>query len=195
MMEQLKKIWNKIMPYVVVVAIPVILGLFVLLLFIPSHHRQPSPAPNNVGNNNPEITSSFSVAPKTSPDDSDLVIEHHYKATIDGEVVTVPIHNVSNPNPVPVPVSNPDTVHSLGSSVSFGSTATYKQELDLTPLLSDYEHKKNWEVGAGVGCHDGDVYFPVSIQRNFSRGAVEGVVHLSDSGSVNGGEVLFKKRF
>lgn len=187
MMEQLKKIWNKIMPYVVVVAIPVILGLFVLLLFIPSSHRQSSPAPNNVGNNNPEITSSFSVAPKTSPDDSDLVIEHHYKATIDGEVVTVPIHNVSNPNPVPV--SNTDTAHSLGSSVSFS------QELDLTPLLSDYEHKKNWEVGAGVGCHDGDVYFPVSVQRNFSRGAVEGVVHLSDSGSVNGGEVLFKKRF
>ena len=142
----------------------------------------PSPAPNNTGSN-PQISSSFSVVPKSN---SDLVIEHHYKATIDGEVVNVPIHTVSNPVPVP----NPDNSSSLGNTVS------YKQELDLTPLLSDYEHKKNWEVGAGVGCHYGDVYFPVSVQRNFSHDrAVEGVVHLSDSGSVTGGEVLYKHRF
>ena len=188
MMEQLKKIWNKIMPYVVV-AIPVILGLLVCL-FIPSnHHSSPNPTPNNVGNHNPQINSSFSVVPKS---DSDLVIEHHYKATIDGEVVSVPIHTVSNPVPVPNGsiATYPDNPSSLGNTVSFS------QELDLTPLLSDYEHKKNWEVGAGVGCHDGDVYFPVSVQRNFRHDrAVEGVVHLSDSGSVTGGEVLYKHRF
>lgn len=190
MMEQLKKIWDKIMPYVVVLT-PVVLALFIFV-FLPSRSSSPSPAPNpnsGVNPSNPQITSSLSVVPKTIPSDSDLVIEHHYKATIDGEVVNVPIRTVSNPNSNPVSVSNPDTANSLGSSVSF------KQELDLTPLLSDYEHKKNWEVGAGVGCHDGDVYFPVSVQRNFSRGAVEGVVHLSDSGSVNGGEVLYKHRF
>lgn len=170
----------------IVVLIPVVLALFGFVVFRSHSSPSPNPAPHSGGN--PEITSSFSVVPKTSPDDSDLVIEHHYKATIDGEVVNVPIRNVSNPTSV----SSPDNVD---NSVSFGSTATYKQELDLTPLLSDYEHKKNWEVGAGVGCHDGDVYFPVSVQRNFSRGAVEGVVHLSDSGSVTGGEVLYKHRF
>lgn len=172
------------------VLIAVISVVIVVVLF--SHSTAPNPV-NGVNSSpnsgNPQINSSFSVVPKSSPEDSDLVIEHHYKATIDGEVVNVPIRNVSNPNPV----SSPDNVD---SSVSFGSTATYKQELDLTPLLSDYEHKKNWEVGAGVGCHDGDVYFPVSVQRNLSHDrAVEGIVHLSDSGSVNGGEVLFKKRF
>lgn len=187
--------WKNLMKEIavwIVFLTPIVLALFILV-FLPSN-RNSSHAPNNTGNSgvngvnssNPQISSSFSVAPKTSPDDSDLVIEHHYKATIDGEVVNVPIHTVSNPVPVP----NPDNPSSLGNTVS------YKQELDLTPLLSDYEHKTNWEVGAGVGCHDGDVYFPVSVQRNLSHDrAVEGVVHLSDSGSVNGGEVLFKKRF
>lgn len=186
--------WKNLMKEIVVwivVLTPVVLALFVLV-FLPSRsHSSPSPAPNT-GNevpsgSNPQINSSFSVVPKTSPDDSDLVIEHHYKATIDGEVVNVPIRTVSTHTPS---VSN--TSSSLGNTVSYG----YKQELDLTPLLSDYEHKTNWEVGAGVGCHDGDVYFPVSVQRNLSHDrAVEGIVHLSDSGSVNGGEVLFKKRF
>lgn len=184
--------WKNLMKEIAawfVVLTPVVLVLFGFV-FLPS--RSSSPSPNPDSGSNPQISSSFSVVPKTSPEDSDLVIEHHYKATIDGEVVNVPIHTVSNSGSGynPVSVSNPDTTNSLGSSVY------YKQELDLTPLLSDYEHKKNWEVGAGVGCHDGDVYFPVSVQRNFSHDrAVEGVVHLSDSGSVNGGEVLFKKRF
>ena len=184
--------WKNLMKEIavwIVVITHVVLSLFILV-FLPSRsHSSPSPvngvnsSPNNT---NPQISSSFSVVPKSSPDDSDLVIEHHYKATIDGEVVNVPIRTVSNP-----PSDNVDNTDSLNSS-----KVEYKQELDLTPLLSDYEHKKNWEVGAGVGCHDGDVYFPVSVQRNFSHDrAVEGVVHLSDSGSVNGGEVLFKKRF
>lgn len=171
-----------------VLIVSVVIGIVCTVVLF-SFHSSTAPvngvksSPNNDGN--PNISSSFSVVPKTSPEDSDLVIEHHYKATIDGEVVNVPIRNVSNPNSV----SSPDNVD---NSVSFG----YKQELDLTPLLSDYEHKKNWEVGAGVGCHDGDVYFPVSVQRNLSHDrAVEGVIHLSDSGSVNGGEVFFKKRF
>ena len=170
-----------------VLIISVVIGIvctIVLFSFHSSFNSSTAPVPNS--GSNPQINSSFSVVPKSSPEDSDLVIEHHYKATIDGEVVNVPIHTVSNS----VPVSNPDNPSSLGNTVSFS------QELDLTPLLSDYEHKKNWEVGAGVGCHDGDVYFPVSVQRNFSHDrAVEGVVHLSDSGSVTGGEVLYKHRF
>ena len=179
-----------------VLIISVVIGIVCIIVlvnvvnyFSVRSSTSPNPVPSG---SNPQISSSFSVVPKSSPEDSDLVIEHHYKATIDGEVVNVPIRTVSNP----VPVSNPDNPSSLGNTVSYGSTATYKQELDLTPLLSDYEHKKNWEVGAGVGCHDGDVYFPVSVQRNFSHDrAVEGVVHLSDSGSVTGGEVLYKHRF
>lgn len=178
--------WKNLMKELVawiVILVPIVLGLFVFI-FLPSRSSSPSPAPNSVGN--PQINSSLSVVPKSSPSDSDLIVEHHYKATIDGETVNIPIRVVSSPDS-----SSSDVVNS-----SDGVTATYKQELDLTPLLSDYEHKTNWEVGVGVGCHDSDVYFPVSIQRNLSHDrAVEGVVHVSDSGEVNGGEVLLKKRF
>ena len=184
-----------------VLIISVVIGIVctIVLVNVVNYFSVRSSTSPNTGNevpsgSNPQISSSFSVVPKSSPEDSDLVIEHHYKATIDGETVNVPIRTVSNVNGVnssPAPsVPNTDNPSSLGNTVS------YKQELDLTPLLSDYEHKKNWEVGAGVGCHDGDVYFPVSVQRNFSHDrAVEGVVHLSDSGSVTGGEVLYKHRF
>ena len=169
-----------------VVLIPIVLSLFVFVF--PHRSSSPAPSPNSAGN--PEITSSLSVVPKTSPSDSDLIVEHHYKATIDGETVNIPIrvvHSVDSSGSV-----NNGVVSDSGSGV----TATYKQELDLTPLLSQYEHKTNWEVGVGVGSHDGDVYFPVFIQRNLSHDrAVEGVVHLSDSGKVNGGEVLYKHRF
>lgn len=167
----------------IVVLVPIVLALFVFV-FLPSRHSSPSPSPKG---GNPQIDSSLSVVPKSNPSDSDLVVEHHYKATIDGEVVNIPIRTVNSDSGS----ADSPVVVDTGSGV----TATYKQELDLTPLLSDYEHKTNWEVGVGIGSHSGDVYYPVSIQRNLSNdSAVEGVVHISDSGKVDGGEVLFKKR-
>lgn len=135
-----------------------------------------------------DSVSSLTVTPKK--DDNDLLITHTYKATIDGEVVNVPIRTVSNPiySSVSNPVSSPDTVSS-GNSVSF------KQELDLTPLVKDYEKKKNWEIGTGIGVHDNDVYIPISLQRNFSKDkALECIVQVEDKG-ITGGEVLYKKRF
>ena len=175
----------------IVVLVPIVLALY-LFVFLPSRHS--SPSPNSGGNPqidsaNPEISSSLSVVPK-SKGDSDLVVEHHYKATIDGEVVNIPIKTVASP------VVVDDSSSPSLSGDNSGYTAHYKQELDLTPLLSDYEHKTNWEVGVGIGSHSGDVYYPMSIQRNLSNDrAVEGVVHISDTGKVDGGEVLFKKRF
>ena len=171
----------------IVVLVPIVLALFVFV-FLPSSRHSPSPAPHSGGN--PSISGQLSVVPKTNSDD--LVVEHHYKATIDGEVVNIPIKTVTSP----VVVDGSSSGQLSSGDSSDGYTAHYKQELDLTPLLSDYEHKTNWEVGVGIGSHSGDVYYPVSIQRNLSNDrAVEGVVHLSDSGKVDGGEVLFKKRF
>lgn len=166
----------------------------VVVLLLSFHYRSSrsssSPSPNS--GSNPQIDSSLSVVPKSKGDSDDLVVEHHYKATIDGEVVNIPIRTIDSGS-----VDSPDVVDN-GSGVSGASsfTAHYKQELDLTPLLSEYEHKTNWEVGAGIGSHDGDVYYPVSVQRNLSHDrAVEGVVHISDSGKVDGGEVLYKHKF
>lgn len=176
----------------IVVLVPIV-SAFYLFVY---RHSSPSPAPHSGGN--PSISGQLSVVPKTNSDSDDLVVEHHYKATIDGEVVNIPIKTVTSP--VVVDGSSSGQLSSGDSSdgVSGASsyTAHYKQELDLTPLLSKYEQKTNWEVGIGIGSHSGDVYYPVSIQRNLSNDrAVEGVVHISDSGKVDGGEVLFKKRF
>lgn len=176
----------------IVVLVPIVLALFVFV-YLPSRRSSPSPVPNSSGN--PQIDSSLSVVPK-SKGDSDLVVEHHYKATIDGEVVNIPIKTVASP--VVVDDSSSPSLSGDNSGVSGASsyTAHYKQELDLTPLLSDYEHKTNWEVGVGIGSHSGDVYYPMSIQRNLSNDrAVEGVVHISSGGKVDGGEVLYKHRF
>lgn len=167
----------------------------VVVLLLSFHYRSSrsssSPSPNS--GSNPQIDSSLSVVPKTNSDSDDLVVEHHYKATIDGEVVNIPIKTVTAPS-YSGGVVNSNSGD--GVTASNGITATYKQELDLTPLLSDYEHKTNWEVGIGIGSHSGDVYYPVSVQRNLSHDrAVEGVVHISDSGKVDGGEVLYKARF
>lgn len=162
----------------------------VVVLLLSFHHRSSrsssSPSPNSGGN--PVVNSSLSVVPKTNSDSDDLVVEHHYKATIDGEVVNIPIKTIDSGD------SSPSG--QLSGDSGSGVTAHYKQELDLTPLLSDYEHKTNWEVGIGIGSHSGDVYYPVSVQRNLSHDrAVEGVVHISDSGKVDGGEVLYKHKF
>ena len=179
--------WKNLMKEIVawiVVLVPIVLALYLFVFLPSSRHSSPSPSPQG---GNPQIDSSLSVVPK-SKGDSDLVVEHHYKATIDGEVVNIPIRTVDSGD------SSPSG--QLSGDSGSGVTAHYKQELDLTPLLSDYEHKTNWEVGIGIGSHSGDVYYPVSVQRNLSHGrAVEGVVHISDSGKVDGGEVLYKHKF
>ena len=127
-----------------VLIISVVIGIVctIVLVNVVNYFSVRSSTSPNTGNevpsgSNPQISSSFSVVPKSSPEDSDLVIEHHYKATIDGEVVNVPIRTVSNVNGV-----NPSPAPSVSNtSSSLGNTVSYKQELDLTPLLSDYEHK------------------------------------------------------
>lgn len=125
-----------------------------------------------------DSVSSLTVTPKKDDNDNDLLITHTYKATIDNEVVKIPVRTVPTDSSAP----NSDTV-------------TFKQELDLTPLVKDYEKKKNWEIGTGIGVHDNDVYIPISLQRNFSKDkALECIVQVEDKG-ITGGEVLYKKRF
>lgn len=55
---------------------------------------------------------------------------------------------------------------------------------------------RNWYIGAGVGWHKGDLYIPVSAQRNFSKdAAIEAQAHvnLSDVKDINGGQVMYKR--
>ncbi len=53
---------------------------------------------------------------------------------------------------------------------------------------------RNWYVGTGIGWHDGQVYMPVSLQRNFSKdAALEWEAHLDGDMNVNGGEIKYKR--
>ena len=55
----------------------------------------------------------------------------------------------------------------------------------------------NWELGVGMGIHDGNPYIPVSLQRNYSKShSVAAELHydLKDN-KVNGGEVQWKVHF
>ena len=50
---------------------------------------------------------------------------------------------------------------------------------------------KNWEWGGGIGWHGGDTYYPISLQRNFSKDmALEAEYHAG--GKQEGGEVKYK---
>lgn len=56
---------------------------------------------------------------------------------------------------------------------------------------------RNWEMGVGIGVHEGDYYVPVSLQRNYSRNhSVEVEVHLKPTQKiVDGGEVKWNTHF
>lgn len=56
---------------------------------------------------------------------------------------------------------------------------------------------RNWELGTGMGVHDGKAYIPVSLQRNYKKDrsvVLELHYDLKDN-KVNGGEVQWKVHF
>lgn len=56
---------------------------------------------------------------------------------------------------------------------------------------------RNWEIGMGVGRHEGDTYIPLSIQRNYDKAhSVALEAHFSvDRGEFNGAEIQYKIHF
>ena len=54
---------------------------------------------------------------------------------------------------------------------------------------------RNWDISTGIDTHDGSVYIPVELQRNYSKDhAIAAEIHIKlsgkdDSKKVNGGEV------
>lgn len=107
---------------------------------------------------------SLGASYKVSEADADLKVTQTYKAEVNGQTVVAPIKGVDNGK---------------------GVQGTITQEIDLKPIvqlqreLDKKEFQKNWEVGAGVGIHNGDLYVPVEIQRNYAKDkAMSLEVHL-----------------
>ena len=75
--------------------------------------------------------------------------------------------------------------------------AEQPENKDVPVGIYKINNYRNWELGAGMGIHDGKAYIPVSLQRNYSKNhsiAVELHYDLKDN-KVNGGEVQWKAHF
>ena len=170
----------------------VVIVLVVSLVFYGFHHRKP----NNTQNEQPnqqlstiiQQDTTISLKPKTSKDDVDLEVNQRYKASINGTTVEIPL------------VTTGTTDSSKNNKVSVS------QEIDMTKVINtaltlerqkvQQEYKKNWEIGIGIGQHNGDLYVPLELQRNYAKDrAVSIEVHMDTNGSVNGYELKHKWKF
>ena len=75
--------------------------------------------------------------------------------------------------------------------------AAQPENKDVPVGIYKINNYRNWELGVGMGVHDGKTYIPVSLQRNYSKShSVAAELHydLKDN-KVNGGEVQWKVHF
>lgn len=75
--------------------------------------------------------------------------------------------------------------------------AAQPENKDVPVGIYKINNYHNWELGVGMGIHDGKTYLPVSLQRNYSKShSVAAELHydLKDN-KVNGGEVQWKVHF
>ena len=75
--------------------------------------------------------------------------------------------------------------------------AAQPENKDVPVGIYKINNYRNWELGVGMGIHDGKTYIPVSLQRNYSKShSVAAELHydLKDN-KVNGGEVQWKVHF
>lgn len=141
-----------------------------------------SPLPTT--NKQLSTTTSLSVTPKDSPEAPDLTITQKYVASINNKKVEVPITNVPQGN---------TTSASTTSATPY--TASVQQEVDITPLVNLMVPR--WELGVGLGRHEGDTYIPVSVQRNYNHNkAFQLELHIDPSNQkVTGAALQHKWRF
>ena len=127
-------------------------------------------------------TSHLKVAPKETPEDSDLVVTQKYIATINNKKVEVPVIDKTTPA-------------SASTTSATLYTATLQQEVDITPLVAHMVPR--WELGVGLGRQGSDTYIPVSMQRNYTyKKAIQIELHIDPRNQkVSGVEIQHKWRF
>lgn len=114
-------------------------------------------------------TGTITVTPNKEPNDV-LVIHESLVASNGHRRVEVPIRNTKTPIATP----NSDNYNSDNPN---NKTVTYENKIDVSALVRPLVPK--WEIGTGVGTHRGDVYVPVSVQRDYKVDkAVRVEVHL-----------------
>lgn len=137
----------------------------------------------------PSMTTEITATSKTNTSDPDLILNNRYHAVINGTDVQIPVKDKN------IKERLKDTHSSPSTSSSTSTTARVDQTLDLTPLFKDYEKKRKWEMGIGVGRVSNEWYVPIEIQRNF--GYDKGVslqLNVKDN-KVDGFQTSYKIRF
>lgn len=137
----------------------------------------------------PSMTTEITAASKTNTFDPDLILNNRYHAVINGTDVQIPVKDKN------IKETLKDTPSSPSPSSYTSTTARVDQTLDLTPLFKDYEKKRKWEMGIGVGRVSNEWYVPIEIQRNF--GYDKGVsfqLNVKDN-KVDGFQANYKIRF
>lgn len=137
----------------------------------------------------PSMTTEITATSKTNTSDPDLILNNRYHAVINGTDVQIPVKDKN------IKEQLKDTPSSPSTSSSTSTTARVDQTLDLTPLFKDYEKKRKWEMGIGVGRVSNEWYVPIEIQRNF--GYDKGVsfqLNVNDN-KVDGFQTSYKIRF
>lgn len=137
----------------------------------------------------PSMSTEITATSKTNTSDPDLILNNRYHAVINGTDVQIPVKDKN------IKEQLKDTPSSPSPSPSTSTTARVDQTLDLTPLFKDYEKKRKWEMGIGVGRVSNEWYVPIEIQRNF--GYDKGVsfqLNVKDN-KVDGFQASYKIRF
>lgn len=157
-------------------------GLFLTLLIIiitgvfkhwysrSSGHSIPHKDTIKVTEDTDKVTSTGTITVTPNKEPNDVLVVHESLVASNGHrKVDVPIKSIKAPITVDNP-SNPDTPNN-------NKTVTYENKIDVSALVRPLIPK--WEIGTGVGTHRGNVYVPVSIQRDYKVDkAVRVEVHL-----------------
>lgn len=138
----------------------------------------------------PSLTTEITAASKTNTSDPDLILNNHYHAVINGNDIQIPVKDKH------IKETLKDTPLSPSSSTtSTPTTARVDQTLDLTPIFKDYEKKRKWEVGTGIGRVSNEWYVPIEVQRNFGYNkGVSFQLNVKDN-KVDGFQASYKIRF
>lgn len=134
-------------------------------------------------NDTSKITSKGTItitpAPSTATGDT-LVVKESLVATNGNRKVEAPIRNQS------VPLNNSESKDTLNKNIEVTNT------IDVSSLVRPLVPK--WEIGIGVGTHDGDTYIPVSIQRDYKVDkAVRLEIHLDPTAKGDTKKILSPK--
>lgn len=123
-----------------------------------------------------KVTSTGTITVTPNKESNDVLVVHESLVASNGtRKVEVPIRNIKaplyNPNSDNNPSDNPNNNKN-------NKTVIYENKIDVSALVRPLVPK--WEIGTGVGTHRGNVYVPVSVQRDYKGvdKAVRVEVHL-----------------